>query len=99
MSETIEQKAQKPPGLMPKQLQNYVILGVATVLIVIIWLTSGSDRKAAKQNATPGNSQYLSRLNTAKLEEYKNQLAVQERLLREQQALLLGQQPPVKSED
>jgi len=99
MSETIDQKAQKPLGLMPKQLQNYVILGVATVLIVIIWLTSGSDRKPAKQNTTPGNSQDLSRLNTAKLEDYKNQLAAQERLLREQQALLLGQQPPAKSED
>ena len=50
MSETIEQKAQKPPGLIPKQVQNYVILGVATVLIVIIWLTSGSDKKPANQS-------------------------------------------------
>ena len=40
----------------------------------------------------PSTSDF-SRLNQAKLDEYKNQLAAQERLLREQQALLLGQQP------
>src|SRR5437867_8328613 len=99
MSETIEQKAAKPPGLIPKQVQNYVILGVASVLIVIIWLTSSSDKKPARQNSTPANTSDFSRLNQAKLEEYKNQLTAQERLLREQQALLLGQQPTPKSDD
>ena len=53
MNETIEQKAPKPLGLIPKQVQNYVILGVATVLIVIIWLTSGSDKKSLKHDSTP----------------------------------------------
>ena len=49
MNETIEQKDPKPPGLIPKQVQNYVILGVATVLILIIWLTSGGDKKTGRQ--------------------------------------------------
>ncbi len=53
MNETIEQKDPKPPGLIPKQTQNYVILGVATVLIIIIWLTSSGDKK------TPGMTQLL----------------------------------------
>ncbi|MEW5980407.1 MAG: TrbI/VirB10 family protein [Acidobacteriota bacterium] len=99
MNETIEQRSPKPPGLIPKQVQNYVILGVATVLIGIIWLTSGSGRKAVKSQTTPGNTLESSRLNQAKLEEYKNQLAAQERLLREQQALLLGQPTPVPPGD
>src|SRR5438094_769954 len=99
MNETIEQKAAKPPGLIPKQVQNYVILGVATVLILIIWLTSGGHKKPASRDSTPANTSDFSRLNQAKLEEYKNQLAAQERLLREQQALLLGQQPTPKSDD
>jgi hypothetical protein len=92
MTETIEQRAPKPPGLIPKQVQNYVILGVATVLIVIIWVTSG-EKKPAHPESIPASTVDFSRLNQAKLEEYRNQLAAQERLLREQQALLLGQQP------
>ena len=55
MNETIEQKGSKPPGLIPKQVQNYVILGVATVLIAIIWLTSGNSKKPANQGSTSGN--------------------------------------------
>ncbi len=98
MSEKIEQKSPKPPGLLPKQVQNYVILGVATVLIVIIWLTSG-EKKPPRRDSTTANTSDSSRLNQAKLEEYRNQLAAQERLLREQQALLLGQQPPAKADE
>ena len=93
MNETIEQKAPRPPGLVPKNVQNYVILGVAVVLILIIWMTSGNGQKSIKSPATSQSNADFSRLNQAKLEEYKNQLAAQERLLREQQALLLGQQP------
>ena len=99
MNETVEQKAPKPPGLIPKQVQNYVILGVATVLIAIIWLTSGNSKKPTHQGSTSGSTPDFTLLNQAKLEEYKAQLAAQERLLREQQALLLGQQPPVPPGD
>src|SRR5437773_626571 len=93
MNEPIEQKAPKPPGLIPKHIQNYVILGVATVLIAIIWLTSGGEKRSLKPTHPAQATPDFSRLNQAKLEEYRNQLAAQERLLREQQALLLGQQP------
>jgi hypothetical protein len=99
MNETVEQKGSKPPGLVPKQVQNYVILGVATVLIAIIWLTSGNSKKPTHQGSTSGSASDFTRLNQAKLEEYKAQLAAQERLLREQQALLLGQQPPAPPGD
>jgi type IV secretion system protein TrbI len=92
MTETIEQRAPKPPGLIPKHVQNYVILGVATVLIAIIWLTSGGQNRSLKPTPPAQATSDFSRLNQAKLEEYRNQLAAQERLLREQQALLLGQQ-------
>src|SRR2546422_5489264 len=99
MNEPIEQKAPKPPGLIPKHVQNYVILGMATVLIAIIWLTSGGEKRSLKPAPSAQATPDFSRLNQAKLEEYKNQLAAQERLLREQQALLLGQQPTPKSDD
>src|SRR5215510_6538926 len=93
MNEPIEQRAVKPPGLIPKHVQNYVILGVATVLIAIIWLTSGGEKRSLKPTPSAQATPDYSRLNQAKLEEYRNQLAAQERLLREQQALLLGQPP------
>src|SRR2546422_7760957 len=96
MNESIEQKAPKPPGLIPKHVQNYVILGMATVLIAIIWLTSGGEKRSLKPAPSAQATPDFSRLNQTKLEEYRNQLAAQERLLREHQALLLGQQsnPP-----
>src|SRR2546430_6096260 len=99
MNETIEQKAPKPTGLIPKYVQNYVILGVATVLIAIIWLTSGGEKRSVKPTPPAQATPDFSRLNQAKLEEYRNQLAAQERLLREQQALLLGQQPPARADE
>ena len=66
---------------------------MATVLIAIIWLTSGGEKRSLKPTPPAQATPDFSRLNQAKLEEYRNQLAAQERLLREQQALLLGQQP------
>src|ERR1700692_3289401 len=39
---TVENKAAKPAGLLPKNTQQLVILGVAVVMVLIIWLTGGA---------------------------------------------------------
>ncbi len=41
---TIENKAPKPVGLLPKNAQQLVILGVAVVMVLIMWLTGGAKR-------------------------------------------------------
>ena len=37
----IQDKAPKPPGLMPKNIQAWVMLGLAVLMVVIMWLTGG----------------------------------------------------------
>src|SRR5216683_402945 len=39
---TVENKAAKPVGLLPKNTQQLVILGVAVVMVLIMWLTGGA---------------------------------------------------------
>ena len=56
MNEPIQDKAPKPPGLLPKHVQSWLILGLAVLMVVIMWLTS------PKEAADPGEIKYLGRL-------------------------------------
>ena len=51
---TIRNKADKPAGLLPKNTQQLVILGVAVTMVLIIWLTGGPKR--AVKTATAATS-------------------------------------------
>jgi type IV secretion system protein VirB10 len=48
---TVTNKSPKPSGLLPKSTQQFVILGVATVMVLIMWLTGGGKRQKANANA------------------------------------------------
>ncbi len=37
----IQDKAPKPPGLLPKNVQSWLLISVAVVMVVIMWLTGG----------------------------------------------------------
>jgi type IV secretion system protein VirB10 len=50
---TVENKASKPAGLLPKNMQQLVILGVAVVMVLIMWLTGGSKRASGPAPGTP----------------------------------------------
>ncbi|MGH9455901.1 MAG: TrbI/VirB10 family protein [Terriglobia bacterium] len=50
----IEDKAPKPKGVIPKNTQSLVIIGVAVLMILIMWLTGGGKKAAAPTRpATP----------------------------------------------
>jgi type IV secretory pathway VirB10-like protein len=52
MNEPIQDNAPKPPGLLPKHVQSWLILGLAVLMVVIMWLTSPKKPQAqAKSNA------------------------------------------------
>jgi type IV secretory pathway VirB10-like protein len=38
---TIQDKAPKPPGLLPKNVQSWLLAGLAVVMVLIMWLTGG----------------------------------------------------------
>jgi type IV secretion system protein VirB10 len=49
---TVSNKSPKPSGLLPKSTQQFVILGVAIVMVLIMWLTGGGKRPKANANAS-----------------------------------------------
>ena len=50
---TVEKKALKPAGLLPKNTQQFVILGVAVVMVLIMWLTGNSKRATTATASAP----------------------------------------------
>ena len=50
---TVEKKALKPAGLLPKNTQQLVILGVAVVMVLIMWLTGNGKRATSATVSTP----------------------------------------------
>jgi type IV secretion system protein TrbI len=52
MNEPIKDKAPKPPGLLPKNVQSWVIISIALLMIVIMWLTGGKKPQAAAKSST-----------------------------------------------
>src|SRR5258708_14607108 len=53
---TVENKAAKPTGLLPKNTQQLVILGVAVVMVLIMWLTGSGKHKATAAPAPPAGA-------------------------------------------
>src|SRR6266403_1035340 len=53
MNEPIQQKTPKPPGLLPKHVQSWLILGLAVLMIVIMWLTGGKKQQNAAKASAP----------------------------------------------
>src|SRR5260370_37865398 len=53
---TVENKAPKPAGPLPKNTQQLVILVVAVVMVLIMWLTSSGKRRATSNTAPPAGA-------------------------------------------
>src|SRR5438552_3777303 len=83
-AQPIQDKAPKPPGLMPKNIQAWVMLGLAVLMVIIMWLTGGKKSQTASKSGTPPiqNSAPLE-VNQAKIAEIQNRI---QELQREQQA-------------
>ncbi len=47
----IPDKAPKPPGLLPKNVQSWLILGLALFMVAIMWLTGAKKPVTPKTNA------------------------------------------------
>lgn len=70
---TVENKAAKPVGLLPKHTQQIVILGVAVTMVLIMWLTSGTKHppRAATGVAVTAPSRSL---DPAAVEDFKQNI-------------------------
>src|ERR1700751_6371863 len=97
MNEPIQEKAANPPGLLPKHVQSWLILGLAVLMVVIRWLTGGKKQPTVpKTNAAMVQTPLPLEVNETKIAELQNriqelqkeQLAAQSALV--QQNRLLG---------
>ena len=79
---TIQDKAPKPPGLLPKNVQSWLLAGLAVVMVLIMWLTGGK-KPPAPSKAAPSAPVVLPPLevNEAKIVELQKRI---EDLQREQ---------------
>jgi len=85
----IENKAPKPPGLMPKNVQAWVMLGVAVLMILIMWLTSGKKPSSTpKSNVSGFQPSAQPAVNEAQVAALQNRI---QRLQQQQEATIKQQ--------
>jgi type IV secretion system protein VirB10 len=79
---TIPDKAPKPPGLLPKNVQSWLLAGLAVLMVLIMWATGGK-RPLVPRKAAPAQPAVLPPLevNEAKIVELQKRI---EDLQREQ---------------
>src|SRR5260370_12895312 len=78
---TVENKAQKAAGLLPKNTQQLVILGVAVVMVLIMWLTGGTKRVRSTASAPPAAR--VQPPNPATVEDFKQTIQQQQAATRQ----------------
>jgi type IV secretory pathway VirB10-like protein len=82
MNDPIQDKAPKPAGLLPKHVQSWLILGLAVVMVLIMWLTGGTRSPASsKSHPTFGANPAPVEVNEAKIAELQSRI---QQLQREQ---------------
>src|SRR5260370_36853708 len=79
---TVENKNRKPAGLLPKNAQQLVILGVAVVMVLIMWLTGGGKRAASSAPAPPAGARFQPP-NAATVEDFKQTIQQQQAATRQ----------------
>ena len=77
----IEDKAPKPPGVMSKHTQSLVIMGVAVLMVLIMWLTGNNKRPAAATNPT-AFSPSVTATDTAKVQDLKQSIQTEQQATR-----------------
>jgi len=82
MSEPIQDKAPKPAGVLPRHVQSWFILGLAVLMVLIMWLTGGKHPPVPSKTSSPlGSPTAQFEVNEAKIAELQNRI---QQLQREQ---------------
>jgi type IV secretion system protein VirB10 len=82
----VKKLAPKPPGILPKNAQTLVVLGISVVMVLAIALSSGPSSRPAS-NAAPKQQPVIDP-NAARIAEYRDRIEEQTRRLAEEQARL-----------
>ena len=96
----VQEKAAKPQGLLPKNVQSWLLIGLAFLMVAIMWLTGGKKPTTPTKAASPAppvlaplevNETKISELQNRIEQMQRDELAAQNALT--QQTRLLGGTP------
>jgi type IV secretion system protein VirB10 len=72
---SIQEKAPKPPGLLPRNVQSWILIGLAFLMVAIMWLTGGrKPTLPAKSTSSVAPAQVPLEVNEAKIAEMQNRI-------------------------
>jgi type IV secretory pathway VirB10-like protein len=84
----IQDKAPKPPGLMPKNVQAWVMLGLAVLMVAIMWLTGGKKAQTTPKSSVPTFQPPAQAVNDAQINALQSRI---QELQREQESAITQQ--------
>ena len=71
----IQDHAAKPPGLFPKNVQSWLLVGLAVLMILIMWLTGGKKPATPTRTLPPGPAvEAPLEVNEAKIVDLQNRI-------------------------
>jgi len=71
----VQEKAQKPQGLLPKNVQSWLLIGLAFLMVAIMWLTGGKKPPTpAKAASSAGPVEAPLEVNETKIAEMQNRI-------------------------
>ena len=71
----VQEKAPKPQGLLPKNIQSWLLIGLAFLMVAIMWLTGGKKPQTpAKAASSAATVQAPLEVNETKIAEMQNRI-------------------------
>jgi type IV secretion system protein TrbI len=70
----VQEKDPKPQGLLPKNVQSWLLIGLAFLMIAIMWLTGGKKPPASTKTASSTAAQAPLEVNETKINELQNRI-------------------------
>jgi type IV secretion system protein TrbI len=96
---SIQENAPKPPGLLPKNIQSWVLIGLAFLMVSIMWLTGGKKPPAQVKGPAATAVQAPLEVNEAKITEMQNRIQDLQRQQLLAQTALAQQTPQLTAPD
>src|SRR6202050_3420402 len=70
----VQEKAPKPQGLLPKNVQSWLLIGLAFLMVAIMWLTGGEKPPTQTKTASSIPAQAPLEVNETKINELQNRI-------------------------
>jgi len=71
---SVHERAPQPPGLLPKNVQSWLLAGLAFLMVAIMWLTGGKKPAAPTKTAPAPVAPAPLEVNEAKIAEMQNRI-------------------------